>query len=237
MIIGNGQIASQFRDADLASNLLIFASGVSDSNCVDLLHFNREKQLIRETIDKYPHLKFVYFSSCSLSQKSCIVSTYYSHKREVENIIQESSRECLILRVPQIFSHPKVHTTLIHFLYHSIMHQKEFRLNYGATRYLLDVADVPLLVSELSLTHNVIIDVANPYKYSVKDIVADLELIISKKAIYSTYFKRDSYDLSLGALNFLSSKTLARLCGKNYFYQRMSMYHTKACNFQQKDSI
>lgn len=146
-------------------------------------------------------------------------------------MIQEFSAKYLILRVPQIFSYPKVHTTLIHFLYHSIIQQQEFRLNYGATRYLLDVADVPVLVSELSLTHNGIIDVANPYKYSVKDIVSTLELIISRKAIYSTYYKRDSYELSLDALNFLSSKTLSKLCGENYFYERMSAYHTKFNNF------
>ena len=226
MIIGNGQIASRFRDVRLEPNLLIFASGVSNSNCTNRKHFTRERQLVKKAIDKYPNRKFVYFSSCSLSQDRNLDNDYYAHKREIENIIQDFSQRHIILRIPQIFSYPKVHSTLIHFLYFSILRQEEFKLNDGATRYLLDVADIPDVVNDLAVSHNGIVDVANPHQYSIRDIVSALEAITKMKAIYSTYSKIDRYDVDFCGLDMLSARVRKKLSGQSYFYERMSTYHT-----------
>ena len=44
-IIGTGQLAKIFQNSDIdLNNVCIFASGVSNSSCVDIYQFQREKQ-------------------------------------------------------------------------------------------------------------------------------------------------------------------------------------------------
>ena len=51
MIIGNGLIASIFSDID-SDELLIFASGVSNSTCASDNEYLRERNLLIESINK-----------------------------------------------------------------------------------------------------------------------------------------------------------------------------------------
>ena len=63
MIIGNGLIANSFLDSDL-NNIIIFASGVSNSKEENLLEFDREKKLLLRIIYENFNKKIVYFSTC-----------------------------------------------------------------------------------------------------------------------------------------------------------------------------
>ena len=65
MIIGTGQLAKAFDNANFDDNVCIFASGVSDSNCKDNAPFEREKNLLREALKNNVEKKFIYFSSCA----------------------------------------------------------------------------------------------------------------------------------------------------------------------------
>ena len=66
MIVGSGQLASIFFGMEL-SNVVIFASGVSNSSNVEKTEFTREKELLMSTIEKNRDAYIIYFSSASLS--------------------------------------------------------------------------------------------------------------------------------------------------------------------------
>lgn len=53
MIIGRGQIATSFNNTDL-EDYIIFASGVSDSNCTNNDIFLREYNLIMQVLEDNP---------------------------------------------------------------------------------------------------------------------------------------------------------------------------------------
>ena len=62
MIIGDGDIASILKGKWFESNdlVIVFASGVSNSKCVDVEEFEREKKLL---LDQNKNLHLVYFST------------------------------------------------------------------------------------------------------------------------------------------------------------------------------
>jgi UDP-2-acetamido-2,6-beta-L-arabino-hexul-4-ose reductase len=100
MVIGNGSLATVFFD-EFNSNdeILIFASGVSDSTENKEENFNREKNLLSETIKNNYEKKIVYFSSIFVGFKE---TKYYSHKLEMENLISTTCKNFLIIRLPQV---------------------------------------------------------------------------------------------------------------------------------------
>lgn len=218
MIIGNGQLAQVFKDLSI-HDVCIFASGVSNSNCVDENEFNREKQLLINTLKSNADKKFVYFSSCALSAKEYPKNDYYRHKQYMENIIKEYSSDYYIFRIPQLFGNVKQHTTLINFLYESINNEKKFKVYSEAYRYVIEIQDVRLLVEEYLLLSPscITVDLANPYRYKVSDIVQIFEKLLGKKAKYDLVNKEDGYILNLEKLeDFISKNNILIDFSKNY---------------------
>ena len=54
MVVGNGLIASQFYNYHLNKDVLIFASGVSNSSNKLQSEFDREVELLQESFKKHP---------------------------------------------------------------------------------------------------------------------------------------------------------------------------------------
>ena len=93
MIIGNGDIASVINDRE---DLVIFACGVSDSQCTDEKEFDREANRLLE-IARYKHV--VYFSSLSIYEKD---TPYTKHKRYIEKYIKSLFPVYTIIRLGNI---------------------------------------------------------------------------------------------------------------------------------------
>jgi len=108
MIIGNGQLANAFKEFD-DKEIVIFASGVADSNCIDEKQFERERLLLTSTLSKYNDKTFVYFSSCALSAKEYPLNDYYKHKKQMELLIKKTTENYYIFRIPQLFGKLKTH--------------------------------------------------------------------------------------------------------------------------------
>ena len=62
MIIGNGLRAKAFNSYGNDNKLLIFASGVSNSNETSSKAFDREKKLLLDALNNQSGKKFIYFS-------------------------------------------------------------------------------------------------------------------------------------------------------------------------------
>lgn len=90
MIIGNGSIAKILEDRD---DIIFFASGVSNSSCIDEKEYKREFNLLK-TISTDNHI--VYFSNLGIYYKQ---DRYTQHKREIEEYIRNNYKSYTIVRI------------------------------------------------------------------------------------------------------------------------------------------
>ena len=90
MIIGNGSIANVLKDNN---DLVFFASGVSNSACMDENEYEREFNLLK-TISKDKHI--VYFSNLGVYYKK---DRYTDHKIEIEEYIRNNFKYYTIVRI------------------------------------------------------------------------------------------------------------------------------------------
>lgn len=223
MIVGNGQLAQCFTPYD-RDDTVFFASGVSNSNCKDANEFERESSLLTDCLRKNKKKKIVYFSSCALSAPGYEKNEYYNHKQEMEKKLQYLSNNYYIFRVPQLFGCLKKHKTLINFLYNSILQQESFKVYSEAYRYVIEIEDLRRIVN-VYLDHgetNSILDVANPFRYKVVDIVKMLEYLLDAKANYEVLTKKDGYFLDLDKLKmFVEKNDLELSFSEDYLFDSL----------------
>ncbi|MFQ6310265.1 hypothetical protein [Lysobacter capsici] len=87
MIVGNGLIAEAFKARyEHDRTVVIFASGVSNSSETSEQAFLRERRLLLETL-RTAEGKFVYFSTCSLTDADRQATPYAVHKLEMESLV------------------------------------------------------------------------------------------------------------------------------------------------------
>lgn len=224
MIIGNGQLSKAFADHDTEA-VCIFASGVSDSSCCDASQFEREKNLLLATLLANQDKKFVYFSSCALSAPDYARNAYYEHKANMEALVIKNSERFFIFRIPQLFGDLIHHKTLINYIYEAVRDGLKFNVYDNAYRYVIEIKDVQRLVS-LYLekgSGNLIVDLANPHRYKVIDIVDAFEQLLLKRANYQIVKKTDKYTLSLSALmDFLEKHDIEMGFGESYLLHKLS---------------
>lgn len=228
VVVGNGQLAKKFKEFPTQNNSLIFASGVANSKCENEKEFQRERELLTFHLDQANEegRAFVYFSSCALSAQDYPLNRYYQHKKEMELLIREKTGNYFIFRIPQLFGKIKKHPTLINFFYYAILEKKKLKISEGAYRYVIDIDDVQALVSRLIdvLEPGSVLDLANPYRYKVLEIIQILEKITGIAADYTLVEKSDSYELNLEKLvSVLNEYDLCRYeFGVDYLEKKLS---------------
>lgn len=227
VIVGNGQLARRFQGLLLDKECILFASGVSNSRCTDVQEFEREEKLLKDYLHKAVEgqLPLIYFSSCALSDNTYPLNQYYRHKLNMEKLIKGALEAYYIFRLPQLFGPLKQHPTLINFLYFSILRGEEFNLSKNAYRYVLDLDDLHKIVLGLieSVPAGLTLDLANPFRYSVPEIVSILEKLVGINAKYTLVDKSDMYTLELSKMNtFLRQNNLeVNDFGKDYLEIRL----------------
>ena len=224
MIVGSGQLAQVFQKSSLDESFIIFASGVSNSNCKEKKEFQREKELLLATLEKNLEKKIVYFSSCALSADAYEKNEYYQHKLEMEELIKKTTSKYYIFRVPQLFGKLKEHNTLINFIYKSILDDAEFSVYNEAYRYVIEIEDLKEFVEHYVVGSKPAktVDIANPYRYRVEDIVHIFENLLDKKAKYSLVDKEDKYTLDLTQMSlFIKEHSLDMKFGKGYLESKL----------------
>jgi hypothetical protein len=128
MIIGNGNIAKSLKDR---YNVNFFASGVSDSSCVDENEYDREFNLIKKQ-DKDIH--FVYFSNLGIYYKN---DMYTKHKIKIENFIREYFTSYTIVRI-EVCEWVKNKTTILNVFREKIKNNEHIEI-MDTTRYVLSL--------------------------------------------------------------------------------------------------
>lgn len=185
MIIGRGLIASALQEFTTSNNLLMFASGVSDSTETDHYAFRREAKLVEQAIREHPGRLLVYFSTYSIEDDSLKMRPYTLHKLAMEQLITGTSDNFLICRLSNIVGLGGNKRTIFNFLFQNILHQRPITVWKNATRNLLDVDDMKAVLRYLIAQgrRNATVNIANPNSYSVTDIIERIERQLGRKLV------------------------------------------------------
>ena len=140
MVIGNGLLAKEFNFYKNNEQIVIFASGVSNSKENNHHEFQREEQLLKKTIEENNNKILVYFSTCSIDSVETSNNDYVKHKLRMEKIV-ESHKFFYIFRLPQVVGITKSNTIIKYFV-ESITKNKELTINRYSTRNLISISDV-----------------------------------------------------------------------------------------------
>jgi len=125
MIVGKGDIASVLPESDL----LFFASGVSNSRETNEDEYAREVDLLLKQ-DKDSHV--VYFSSLGVFYGD---TRYFSHKRFMESLVKKTFKKYTIIRLGNI-SWGKNPNTIINNLRAKIQGGEKLEI-YNEYRYII----------------------------------------------------------------------------------------------------
>ena len=178
MIVGNGLIAQTIKSCD-NDNVILFASGVSNSVNPTTKDFEREKALLSKHLDS--NKKIVYFSTISVYDDSVNTKAYIKHKLAMENLIGRTSQNYLILRLPNIIGENGNPNTLFPFFKKCLEADKPVDIKENAYRYLLTTQQLCTMLHEVldekgvNLTINCVLK--EPYR--VLDIYLALAQILN----------------------------------------------------------
>lgn len=196
MIIGNGLLASacraRFKDVE---DLIIFASGVSNSREERSEEFLREKNML---IDALSYGKFlIYFSSCSVNDLTLMKSAYVTHKLAMEALVGSAENHA-IFRLPQVVGKTANPHTLTNYLYNVIISGAHFQIWRNAARNLIDVDDIVTIIEHLYCTskiNRVTMNIACPFSIPMVQLVSVFESILDKKANFTLIDAGGSYTI------------------------------------------
>lgn len=185
MIVGNGMLAKLFCDFACNKEVLILASGVSNSKEIRADEFDRELDLIKNQVTLNKDKIIVYFGTSSMYDPMAKNSPYVKHKLLMEEYIINSAKSYYIFRISQVIGRAN-NPTLINFIIDHILSDKTFDVWMRSTRNLIAIDDVKQIISSIinnKIYLNSIINVANSKNIAMPDLIETVEKVLNKKAL------------------------------------------------------
>lgn len=227
MIIGNGLLAKAcIPHLGDDSNVIVFASGVSNSREFDSGAFLRERQMLKEAIGCGKLL--VYFSTCSISDPELQGTPYVMHKKAMEEFVQEA-RDYAIFRLPQVVGKTTNPNTLTNYLCQQILSGTRFNVWQYARRNLIDVDDVALIsdyLIKVAPDKKIIMPIASPLSISIPQLVEILERVLGRKAYFNLIPSGAAYEIDSRAANSVADKVGIRF-DETYIERVIRKYYGK----------
>lgn len=142
-IVGNGDIA---RVLPIRDDLLFFASGVSNSQCINEREYDRE---IRLLLSQEERAHIVYFSSLAVFFSD---TRYTQHKKYMETLVRETFPNWTIMRIGNI-TWGKNPRTLINYLreHPEAKIRNEYRYIVDKDEFLYWVEAIPPWNAEMNV--------------------------------------------------------------------------------------
>jgi nucleoside-diphosphate-sugar epimerase len=197
MVVGNGLLAGAFAAYTENPNIVIFASGVSNSGEKSLGAFERERALLLRTLLENKKM-LVYFGTCSIYDAALTNSIYINHKLEMEDLIKAHGRDHLILRLPQVVGTSGNPHTITNFIRDRLVSGEKFTVWGNASRTIVDVDDVRALADHFIADpafRNRAINIFPPVHTGAVELVRMMERILDRKGCYEVANVGSSVDL------------------------------------------
>ena len=187
-------------------DILIFASGISNSLETKQSEFDREFELLKThaKTDK----KFIYFSTISIFDPSLIESQYIIHKRKIENYIRENCKSFIVFRLPIVVANSDNENTFFNYFKNKIKTRKYLEVKNNAYRYLIDIDDI---VSEIPIFikkfNNKVINIAFNNREKVYKIIKNMEKILKSEAEKKIVYEKISSNYLVDNYLFAKEKS------------------------------
>lgn len=194
-VIGSGLLAKSFAATALGRHFLVLASGVSNSNEQRDAEFRREARTVEAAMRANPSARVVYFSTCSVLQKS--QTPYIRHKLEMESRVADAASSFHIYRLPQVVG-PTRNLTLVSYFVDSLLQGRRIALQCHAKRNLVDVADVVRLIQRLverEIGLNSAQYLAAAHSIPVLDVLETIGQILGIEPLFDLVDSGEAYDI------------------------------------------
>lgn len=186
-VIGNGMIAQRFSTCVCQNDIVLFASGVSNSKENHPAPYIRERVLLESTLTKLSGQLFVYFSTASVNDPMEQNTPYVRHKLAIEQLISSQVPNYLIIRASNVVGGLGNRHTILNYFWEHIQQGKRFDVWQYATRNLIDLDDLYRAVEQAitcSSCQNQILTLVNPNSVKPLQIVRAIETYTGRRAIY-----------------------------------------------------
>lgn len=194
MIVGGGMLARALAQRyATAPEVLVFASGVSNSTETDPAAFARERALLEQALRAAP-ARLVYFSTCSVEDPDRRDTPYVAHKRAIETLLLQRAGS-LVLRLPQAVGRSDNPHTLTNHLYRAVRDGLPLKLWTRARRNLVDVDDIATLTAHFIAARGAepaVLDIASPNMIAVTELVRLFERLLDRQAVVTLEDRGDS---------------------------------------------
>jgi len=228
MVVGNGMVASKFIHYSERNDVIIFASGVSNSKLAIKTEFEREKKLLRKILLNNTAKKLIYFSTFNLYDPVEKTSPYCLHKSDMEEFISINVPNYNIFRLGHVAGASAKKYTILSFLFNSIKNGSLFKLWKYASRNIIDIDDVSKICTYIidnNLYENEVTNICNSYNSSIIELVIILEKVLSKKANYKIVEAGESPNFDNSKIRLIS-KELGISFDKNYVKDVILKYYS-----------
>lgn len=228
MVVGNGMVASKFIHYSERNDVIVFASGVSNSKLAIKTEFEREKKLLRKIILNNTGKKLIYFSTFNLYDPVEKSSPYCLHKLDMEKFISLNAPNYNIFRLGHVAGASAKEYTILSFLFNSIKNGSLFKLWKYASRNIIDIDDVSKICTYIidnNLYENEVTNICNSYNSSVIELVIILEKVLGKKANYKIVEAGESPNFDNSRIRLIS-KELGIIFDKNYVKDIVLKYYS-----------
>jgi nucleoside-diphosphate-sugar epimerase len=208
MIIGNGMIAKVFSTYANRNDVVIFASGSSNSKTANTGDYERERRLLSSTLAESKDRKLVYFSTCSVTDPSLRETSYVQHKLQMEGLIREKSKNFLILRLSQAVGVSQS-PTVLNFLHAKIKAGETFELWTKSFRNLIDVEDIFKIadfIIDSGRFNCEVVNVASSRSISVLKLVEQLEKFLGIRANFEAVETGADYAIDVSQISGIANQ-------------------------------
>lgn len=198
IVIGSGMIAQRFSKYVCQNDIVLFASGVSNSKEVHPAPYIRERALLESTLAKVSGQLFVYFSTASVNDPMEQDTPYIQHKLAIEELISSRIPNYLIIRASNVVGGLGNRHTVLNYFWEHIQQGKPFAVWQYATRNLIDLDDLYRAVERAlicSSYQNQILTLVNPCSVKPLQIVRAIETYTGRRAIYEQVNKGIPFDV------------------------------------------
>ncbi len=220
-------MAHRFNDMSHRTDIMLFASGVSNSKEIRLEAYEREVVMLKNALCKVNKQKFIYFSTCSIYDKSEQDSLYVKHKLFCEELISTTISDYLIFRVSNVVGKTNNIYTITNFLASNICNSHKFELWKNSVRNIIDIDDVYKIVTYImeSSKQSGIYVVANIHQYTVTEIVESFEKHYKKKAVYNLVEKGEMFNIPNAYLHQLAVNLAIDFSKESYLQKLIEKYY------------
>lgn len=196
MVIGNGLIAKAFDIYKENGDVIIFASGVSDSSDLPDSEYQREVDTLMAYEQSQKHL--VYFSTTGVYDPHRKNNKYIKHKLAIEKLIADNFERWTIFRLPNVIGKGGNSKTMVNYFVNAIKKSEPIIIQKHAVRRLMDVDDVFRFVDFAIRNQrfpNQTINLCSDYLTEVPLIVEMIEEMLKINAHATVVDKGSSYDI------------------------------------------